>query len=285
METVDLLVVGAGPAGLSAAITARQRNKSVLVIGKEELSFKLSRAARIDNYPGLPGITGLELARRLYDHAVQAGAIFRRDEVQGLAHEDGLYRAFGRKDSYPAARGVVLATGAAQPTTIPGEEEFLGRGVSYCATCDGLFYRGRRTAVIGYLPAALEEALFLAEIGAEVVYLPQYPFTAETPPGIEILRARPTAIAADGDGLLLRTDRGDLAVAGVFIEREALPVERLLPDLATAGGFIVVDRAQRTNLPGVFAAGDCTGRPWQIARAVGEGQVAALSAVEFLAAP
>lgn len=282
MEAVDLLIVGAGPAGLSAAITARRRNKTVIVVAKEETSSKLAKAHRVENYPGLPGITGAELALRLQNHAREAGAVFNLDEIQGLAAEDGLYHAFGRKDSYPA-RAVVLAPGVAQHPAIPGEEEFLGRGVSYCATCDGMFYRGRRVAVIGYLPAAVEEALFLAEIGAEVLYLPQHPFAGEPPAGLRLLRAKPLAILGGESAAVLRTDEGDLEVAGVFIEREALPADRLLPGLAVADGFIRVDRAQRTNLPGVFAAGDCTGRPWQIARAVGEGQVAALSAVDFLA--
>ncbi|MGQ9779079.1 MAG: NAD(P)/FAD-dependent oxidoreductase [Bacillota bacterium] len=281
MEIVDLVIVGAGPAGLSAAITARRRNKTVLVVGKEETSSKLMRAHRVENYPGLPGITGADLAARLQGHAREAGAVFSLDEIQGILWEEGLYRAFGRKDTY-AARAVVLAPGAALHPAIPGEEEFLGRGVSYCATCDGMFYRGRRVAMIGYLPAALKEALFLKEIGAEILYLPQYPLT-ETPPELHVLRAKPLAILGEETVKLLRTDQGDLEVEGVFIERETLPANLLLPDLALDEEFIRVDRSQRTNLPGVFAAGDCTGRPWQIARAVGEGQVAALSAVDFLA--
>ncbi|NLG84244.1 MAG: FAD-dependent oxidoreductase [Firmicutes bacterium] len=281
MEALDLLVVGAGPAGLSAAITARRRNKTVLVVGKEETSSKLTRAHRIENYPGLPGITGAELAARLRSHAQEAGAVFSLDEVQGITMEEGLYRAFGRKETY-TARTVVLAPGASQHASIPGEEEFLGRGVSYCATCDGMIYRGRRVAVIGYLPEALAEALFLKEIGAEIVYLPQYRLP-ETPPGVRVIRAKPLAVLGEETVKLLRTDQGDLEVEGVFIEREALPADALLPDLALDEGFIRVDRFQRTNLPGVFAAGDCTGKPWQLARAVGEGQVAALSAVDFLA--
>ena len=282
MEAVDLLIVGAGPAGLSAAITACRRNKTAVVVGKEEASSKLIKAHRVENYPGLPGIAGAELASRLQSHAREAGAVFSLDEVQGITAEDGFYHAFGRKDSYPA-RAVVLAPGVARDPALPGEEEFLGRGVSYCATCDGMFYRGRRVAVIGYLPAAVEEALFLSEIGAEVHYLPRYPLAGEPPAGLRLLRARPLAILGGETVTALRTEEGDLEVAGVFIEREALPAEQLLPGLEVAGGFIRVDRAQRTNLPGVFAAGDCTGKPWQIARAVGEGQVAALSAADFLA--
>ncbi|MGE5598060.1 MAG: NAD(P)/FAD-dependent oxidoreductase [Bacteroidota bacterium] len=281
MDLVDLLVVGAGPAGLSAAITARRRNKSVAVIGKEEISYKLQRAHRVDNYPGLPQLSGTELARRLRDHTRDTGALLYLDEVQGVAREGHDLVAYGRHAEY-RGRAVILAPGAALHPAIPGEAEFLGRGVSYCATCDAMFFRGRPVAMVAYLPAALEEALFLAEICAKVYYFPQYRPAKETD-RLTVVEARPEAIEGGDAVEALLTDQGRFAVDAVFIEREALPVNRLLPDLAVAEGFIGVDRAMRTNLPGVFAAGDCTGRPWQIARAIGEGQVAALSAVDFLA--
>lgn len=278
--TADLLVVGAGPAGLSAAITARRRNKKVIVIGKEEASFKLIRAHRVDNYPGLPAITGAELAEKLRNHALDAGVDIHLDEVQSLAPADRLFTAFGRKGEYQG-RTVVLAIGTARHPALAGEEEFLGRGVSYCATCDGMFFRGRPVAMIAYLPSALEEALFLAEICSEVYYFPQYRME-ESSDRLTIVRAKPQAIVGETSVTGLRTDAGDFEVAAVFIEREALPASRLLPELALDGGFIATDRRQRTNLSGIFAAGDCTGQPWQIARAIGEGQVAALSAVEYL---
>ncbi len=281
MNPADLLIIGAGPAGLSAAITARRRNKSVVVVGKEEMSFKLRRAHQVDNYPGIPAVSGEELAGRLREHAMAAGPDFFLDEVQNLSSEGDHFTAFGRNDQYQA-RAVILAPGLAQPNTIQGEDEFLGRGVSYCATCDGMFFRGRPVAVIAYIPEALAEAHFLAEICSRVYYLPQYrPAPADE--RLIVMEAKPRSITGESAVTGLATDRGVLEVAAVFIEREALPIGRLFPGLAVEDGFIGVDRAQRTNLPGVFAAGDCTGRPWQIARAIGEGQVAALSAVDYLA--
>lgn len=280
MCQVELLVVGAGPAGLSAAITARRRNKSVLVIGKEETSFKLTRAHRVDNYPGLPAVSGADLAVRLRAHAAEAGADLLLDEIQGVAPGDGFFAAFGRQEEY-RAQAIILAPGAVQHSSIAGEEEFLGRGVSYCATCDGMFFRGRPIAVVAYLPAALEEALFLVEICSRVYYFPQYEM-GEAPDRLIVAKAKPLAILGQTGVTGLRTNRGDYEVSAVFIEREALPVDRLAPGLEVAKGFISVDRRQQTSIPGVFAAGDCTGRPWQIARAIGEGQVAALSAVDLL---
>ena len=145
------------------------------------------------------------------------------------------------------------------------------------------FFRDRPVAVVAYLPAALEEAFFLAEICSEVWYFPQYS-PIENTNRVKVVKARPLAIMGEANVAALRTDKGDYQVAAVFIERESLPIGRLLPGLDEIDGFIGVDRSQRTNIPGVFAAGDCTGRPWQIARAIGEGQVAALSAVDFLSA-
>ena len=281
MVPIDLLVVGAGPAGLSAAITARRRNKSVLIVSKEAISNKLRRAHQVDNYPGIPAVSGTDLADRLRTHAQETGTTFQLDEIQSMAAEAPVLVAFGRQEEY-RARTVVLAPGVAQHPAITGEEELLGRGVSYCATCDAMFFRGRPVGVVAYLPSALEEALFLAEVCSQVYYFPQYkPY--EMHDRLTVVAAKPLAIEGQTSVNALLTDKGRFAMAAVFIEREALPMGRLLPGLTVTDGFVEVDRHLRTNLPGVFAAGDCTGRPWQIARAIGEGQVAALSAVDYLA--
>lgn len=281
MKQTDLLIVGAGPAGLSAAITARRRNKTVVVAGKEEYSSKLTSAHQVDNYPGLPAVGGRDLAARLRAHARESGAVLKIDEIQSLSPGDGYYTGYGRHTQYQA-RAVILAPGVAKNKGIPGEDRLLGKGVSYCATCDGMFFRHQPVAVISYLPAALPEALFLAEICGKVYYLPQYK-GAKANERLEIMRAKPLEILGDDRVSGLRTEEGLIEISAVFIEREALPISRLLADLRVTGGFINVDRGQLTNLAGVFAAGDCTGQPWQIARAIGEGQVSALSAVDFLA--
>lgn len=281
MDVMDMMIIGGGPAGLSAAINGRRRNKEVVVIGKETNSSKLWQAPHIENYLGIFPVTGLELAEKMREHAVEQGAQFIQDEVQNLWFEDGCYYGMGREGQY-SARAVILATGVVQGADIAGEERLLGKGVSYCATCDGMFYRNKPVVMISHIPEGEEEARFLAEICSRVFYIPQYALRRVIDPRIEVVKGKPKEII--GDKIVEGLSVGDsiLEVAGVFIERPSVPMARFLPDLAVDNGSIVVDRAMRTNLPGVFAAGDCVGKPWQVSKAVGEGQIAALSAVRYL---
>lgn len=164
------------------------------------------------------------------------------------------------------ARAVVLAAGAVRGKKLPGEAELLGRGVSYCATCDGMLYRGRKVAVLGWSPSARKEAEFLEGIGCQVVYF-------DKPKNCSIQgEGKVESVAADGV-----TEPVD----GVFLLRPAMAPGDLFPGLELEGGFVKVDRSMATNLPGVFAAGDCTGGPLQVSKAIGEGQTAGQKAAAF----
>ena len=166
----------------------------------------------------------------------------------------------------------------------PGEAEYLGRGVSYCATCDGMLYRGKPVAVVGRSPDAPEEANFLKNLGCQVTYLaPKRPETLEA--DIPFVQTGTVSIQGQLTVTGLTANGESIPCAGVFILRPAVAPTDLLPTLATDNGAIQVDRSMATNLPGVFAAGDCTGAPYQIAKAAGEGQVAALSACAYLDDP
>lgn len=263
----DLIIVGGGPAGLSAAMTARNRNKTVLVISGSMADSGLWKAGRVTNYPGTPDISGKELLERMMQQAKDMGVDFIRARVQNampMGEEIGVSAG----SEFELCRALILATGIAQKNVFPGEKEFLGRGVSYCATCDGMLYRGRRTAVIGLSADAPEEAEFLRGIGCDVRYFEGKKQRFE-------IRGAQTVDTLVVDGEATPVDV-------VFVLRSGVAADALLPGLTTDGGHIVVDAAQATNIPGVFAAGDCTGAPYQIPVAVGEGNKAALSAVKYL---
>lgn len=277
----DIAVIGGGPAGLSAAVNARRRNKKVVIISKEDQSSKLSQAHLIDNYLGLPGISGSELARRMKDHALALGTTFLKDEVQSLYRDGQEFSLICRENAIQALT-VILATGIATGKEIPGESDLVGRGVSYCATCDGMFFKGKNVAMIGYIPEAEREVNFLAEVCQKVYFIPQYGFKGEPGPKIEIWEGKPQSIIGKERVESLKTSKGDLAVDGIFIERAGLPVDKLIEGLIVENGFVAANTEQMTNIAGLFAAGDCTGKPWQISKAVGQGQIAALAAVQYL---
>ena len=275
----DIIVLGGGPAGLSAAVAARGRNKSVLVVGNRWQDSPMARAERVDNYLGLPGVTGMELLEQFRRHAEELGADFVLGRVISLMAWNGFHLTVG-SELYEGET-LVLAPGVVRQAKYPGEAEYLGRGVSYCATCDGMLYRGKPVAVVGRSGDAPREAAYLKSLGCQVVYVaPKRPTALE--PDIPFLQANRLEIAGAQTVTTLVADGAPIPCSGVFILRDAVAPTDLLPQLETLGGSIRVDRSMATSIPGVFAAGDCTGGPLQVSKAVGEGLIAALSAAEFL---
>lgn len=276
----EIAIVGGGPAGLSAAVNARARNKSVLVVGNDYRESPLYRAERVDNYLGMPGRSGAELLEEYRCHAEAMGVEFREGRVLNILPAGGsCYLGIGSE--METTKAVILAAGVTRGRPLPGETEFLGRGVSYCATCDGMLYRDRPVAVVGLAPDAPEEANFLAGLGCQVTYV-----AAKAPegldPSVRFCAARDLEIIGDQTVTALRADGTDLPCAGVFVLRHALPPTSLLSGLEMEGGYVKVDREMRTNLPGIFACGDCVGAPLQLAKAVGDGLVAGQKAAEYV---
>lgn len=283
MPRVDIAVIGTGPAGISAAITAKLRGKTLLLFGSRTLSDKIGKAHRIQNYPGLPDIAGQDLRAAFARHLDAMGIAITEQRVNAV-YAMGDYFAVQTAEQMYEASAVILATGVVQGKPLPGEEEYLGRGVSYCATCDAPLYRGKTVAVVGASPAAEPEAAYLAEVAARVVYLPLYAGDPALPPAVQVMRYKPLGVAGGDTVDTLHTDGGDLPVDGVFLLRDAMAPAQLVPGLAADGGHVAVDAQMRTNLPGCFACGDAAGLPYQYVKAAGQGNVAALSAVEYLAA-
>ena len=286
----DVAVIGTGPAGVSAAITAKVRNKSVLLIGSADISDKVAKAHSIRNYPGLPDIAGSELAAKLQEHLRQM-EIEITDRKVTMVYAMGDYYSLQIDQEFVEATSVILAIGVSFGKPLPGEDENLGRGVSYCATCDGALYRGKEAVIVGYAPKEEADARFLSELADKVTYIPVYKKDempadpAQLFPGIdniEVVVAKPAAIEKRDGKMVLTTDQGEIISDGIFLLRESVSPGKLVPGLELNGNHIKVDRGMAANLPGLFAAGDITGTPYQYIKAAGEGNVAALSAVSYI---
>lgn len=280
----DVAIIGSGPAGLSAALNLKLHDKRIVWFGSRELSDKVGKSERIANYPGVSMVTGKALNQAFLEQIDGAGLTIEERIVTNITPMGDRYMILGGNEIYEA-KTVILATGAVTGKGLPGEENLLGRGVSYCATCDGFFYRGK---IIGVYCAAKRfehEVEYLANI-AEKVYL----FTPYEECGIgaeNVIQPEKPMRQVLGEsrveGVRL-TDGTEIALDGVFFLRSAVAPAKLLEGLKMDGVHIWVDKHMATNMPGCFAAGDCTGRPYQIATAVGQGNTAAHSVIEYLSA-
>lgn len=276
---IDVLIVGAGPAGCSAALTARRRGLSVMMVFNGDGA--LGKAHRIDNYPGMPRVSGEEMLGVMRRQAESEGAQMKRAMVQQILPMDGAFSVLADNEVLEA-RSVILACGTARVKPLANEETYLGRGVSYCATCDGMFYKGKTMAVVGASAEAVGEANYLAELGG-VVYLSERTHdTAGLSDAVEKIEGRPVGIEHENGKMRVITDKGSVEADGVFIFRPAVALTHLLPDVEVENGVVRVDREGKTNVPGVFACGDMTGGTLQITKAAGEGTAAALSADRYL---
>ncbi|MGP1612660.1 MAG: NAD(P)/FAD-dependent oxidoreductase [Catonella sp.] len=283
MKRYDIAIVGTGPGGLEAAITAKLRNKDILLFGNKELSLKITKALDIKNYLGLPDITGRELADAYKNHLKKMDVDINYSRINAV-YAMGDYFVLQSAEEIFEAKSVILATGVVTGKTMPGENENLGSGVSYCATCDAALYKGKEAVVVGYAPKEEEEVVFLAERATKVTYIALYknvPFLADN---VEIIEGEsPKEIVKDGERITLVTNKSNYKTDGIFILRDAVSPDKLVPGLNIEDGHIVTDRSMRTNIEGLFACGDVTGKPYQYIKAAGEGNVAALSAVSYLA--
>jgi len=282
METVDIAIIGCGPAGLSAAINAKIRSKSVMVFGAEICSPKLQSAPWVDNYLGFDHISGEELRNKFVGHARAMGIEINRTRVDNIYPNGDEGFMLAAKSEFYQAQAIIIATGVSHATYLPGERDFVGRGVSYCGTCDGPLYKGKTVTVIAYTEEGVEEANYLATVAGKVNFIPQFNYREHLNSAVEVVRTKPIGILGEDKVSHLATKDGQVATDGLFIFRDVTPAEQLLSGLNLKQGAIEVDRSMATNIAGVFAAGDVTGRPLQLAKAVGEGLVAGLSAAAFI---
>ena len=282
MARYDVAILGTGPAGLEAAITLKIRNKSILLLGERGSSEKVAKAHTILNYLGLPSVAGEEMQSAFLNHLKEMGVEITEDRIT-LVYPMGDYFALqGKNNEIYEASSVILACGVTAGKPYPGENEYLGRGVSYCATCDAALYRGKTVAVVGSSPKEEVEADFLTEYAAKVYYFPLYKAEPQVKESVEVIREIPREIHGKMKVTALVTDQKEYPVDGIFILRESISPANLLPGLEMDDPHVKTDRQMKTNVAGCFACGDITGRPYQYIKSAGEGNVAALSAAAYL---
>jgi len=279
----DTAIIGTGAAGISAALTLKARNKNVAVFGSDKLSAKIRSAEKIRNYPGLPMVSGEEMARVFKAQLEEMNVEIINRTVTGIYSMGEYYSLLCDQDAFEA-KTVILCTGVSAVKPVPGELEFLGRGVSYCATCDGFLYKGKTLAVECTSKELEPEIDYLAELAEKVYLFPLYKNPEISAENVEIIVKHPKEIRGGQKADTVVYDGGEVNVDGVFMLKDSVSPGVLIYGIDTDGGHIKIDRECRTNLKGVFAAGDCTGRPYQYAKAVGEGNVAAHSVLDYLAA-
>ncbi|MBR3468095.1 MAG: FAD-dependent oxidoreductase [Lachnospiraceae bacterium] len=298
----DLIIIGSGPAGLSAAVYAKRAGLDLLVLEKSPMSGgQILNTYEVDNYLGLPGINGFDMGMQFRAHADKLGVTFQTAEVTGLAKEGDAWKVQTTKEALET-KSVILATGAHHALLgAPGEERLTGMGVSYCATCDGAFFRGRTVAVVGGGDVALEDAIYLARTSKKVYLIHRRDELRGTmtlqkelmaKENVEILYSHvvkeicgETAV----EKLVLQDvksgEEKDLPLNGVFIAVGIHPDSELVKGLADmdAGGYVIADETGATSAPGLFVAGDVRKKPLrQVVTAVADGANAATSVSSYL---
>lgn len=280
-ERYDIAIIGSGPAGLSAALNAKIRNKSFLLFGNKKLSPKLIKAPKINNYLGFPNSTGEDLAVVFKNHLDSMDINIIEERINNV-YAMGNYFALMVNEKVYEAKTVIIATGVEFSKPIKGESEFLGKGVGYCATCDAPLYKGKTVCVVSSIEEGEGEANYVNELAKKVYYIPLYRGNYELHNDIEIIKERPTEIIGNSKVEKLLFKERTIETNGVFFIKDAVSYSNLVPGLIEKEGHISVNRLMETNLKGCFAAGDCVGKPYQYIKAAGEGNIAVLSAIAYL---
>lgn len=276
---LDIAIIGAGPAGLSAGINAVARGKTARIFSAE--SNYLLRAEKVNNYLGLYDVDGKQMMEQFVNHAKAMGVIPEKGKAANILPM-GEYYLLNIDGEMIEAKTVILAIGVSSAREIPGERDFLGRGVSYCATCDGMLYRGKKAVIWGLSPEAAKEANFLQEIGVDVTYISGSAFKEGLKEEISYLPGAVKEVRGKMKVESVLVNGQELPADGLFILRSSIAPAALVGGLTLEDGYVKVNQKMETNFPGLYAAGDCTGKPLQVSKAVGEGLIAAQMAAAYL---
>ena len=295
-QTLDGVIIGAGAAGLTAAIYWKRSSLSFVLLDKGAPGGKLNNIHQIDNYPGLPHVSGPDLAMSFFNQATELGVEVQYGDVQRVEKEGDVFIVFGDFGEL-RSKTVLVATGTSlSPKGVKGEKEHLGKGVSYCATCDGAFYKGKDVAVIGYQDHAVEDALYLSPLVNRLYFVfpkllqasEEHERQLKACSNVEGIHGKLLSVEGDlrVDRIEIQTESGvqSISVSGVFPLSDEQSASMFLAPLspATEKGFLKVNEARMTSVPGLFAAGDVVDKKLrQIVNAAGEGAEAATSAMAY----
>lgn len=299
----DVIIIGGGPAGMTAAIYAAKREMKTLLIEKGPFGGYMLLTNKIENYPGFLKVSGNELSEKMEEQVRTLRVDIINDEVTKLHLDGNVKKADATEGSYEGKAVILAVGGGHKKLEVKGEKEYTGRGVSYCSTCDAPFYKGRTVAIVGGGNSAISDALYLSDVAKKVYLIHRRESLRAEESRHEELRKRGVEIILNtgideilGDKMVNAIQIRNLSdntvkrisLDGVFISIGTVPHSELAKDAGVKldeKSFIKVDRNQETNIEGVFAAGDVTGGILQISTAVGEGCIAALSAYKYVKKP
>lgn len=280
----DIAVIGGGPAGCAAAITAASKGAKVILFEAHGHSPRLRSVDKITDYLGVSDISGTELMDIFVKQLKNTTVTVIDQKVIFMEQlDDDTFEMRTSKENY-TAYAVVLATGVSRSVLYSGEREFLGHGVSYCAEVDVDKLPGKKAAIIATIPGVMDQIGLVASKYQHVYYFPRFITDYEAPPynNITVVNEQPSEICGTTSVTGVRTALEYYDVQACYVFRASDPANSFLPDLDISGRHIYVDDMAQTNVEGVFAGGDCTGKPWQVQRATGQGQKAALSAMKYI---
>jgi len=243
----DMAIIGSGPAGLEAAINAKIRNKDIIIFGNKELSSKLVKAPKINNYLGFYDISGNELKDKFINHIDKMGIEITFERINNV-YAMGEYFALMVNEKMYEAKTVILATGVEYGKALKGEEEFLGKGVGYCATCDAPLYKNKTVAIIGYNKEAEEEANFVSELASKLYYIPMYRSDYELSEKVEVINDKPVEIVGEQHVKKLILKDLEIEADGIFVLKDSVSPSQLVPGLEMEDEHIKVDRKMQTNM-------------------------------------
>lgn len=276
----DIIIVGFGPAGISAGLNASIRGKKVLIIGKKSKS--LEKSPSIKNYLGFNDIKGSDLYNNFIDH-IKNYPVEILDKKIKAVYAMGEYFSVDLGEKMLTSKACIIAAGVDMGKSVEGEDKFFAKGISYCATCDASLYKGKKVVLLGMNDEAIEEANFINKMASQTIFVNPSKKDVKLDDGIEIINKKAEKFTGNlkAESLILE-DGQELKADGFFIIKNSSKPESLVPSIEIEDGHIKVNYDMTTNIKGLFACGDITGRPYQINKAAGQGQIAGLNASSFI---